>query len=251
MSSSRRIWVYHNNVWSKGSVSPQHAKKVLLDGHANPVSFAKKPTMPVKHNGRRNTKERAEVVPAKAVGPRPERFRVPVVQIEAVSYTRPGVIGDYAWQCDDEQQTDPTFGRALHVYNENMFQQMDKSRDGPGGGNAVARPYRSMGRSIGMPTGHYYGFTGLDDTCVGPNFELTAKEGIDMATDEIIMQVCDHPERYDKIYYCKNANDDEELIGMGIFHIEDETRRYITAKLKTLPSAIRKRAIDRRRAIRG
>ena len=39
-----------------------------------------------------------------------------------------------------------------------------------------------------------------------------------------------------KIYYCKNANDDEELIGMGIFNIEDQTRRYITAKLKTLPS---------------
>ena len=72
-----------------------------------------------------------------------------------------------------------------------------------------------------------------------------------MATDEIIMQVCDHPERYDKIYYCKNTNDDEELIGMGIFHIEDQARRYITAKLKTLPSAVRKRAIDRRRAIRG
>ena len=52
---------------------------------------------------------------------------------------------------------------------------------------------------------------------------------------------------YDMIYYCKNANDDEELIGMGIFNIEDQTRRYITAKLKSLPSAIRKRAIDRRR----
>ena len=67
------------------------------------------------------------------------------------------------------------------------------------------------------------------------------------------MQVCDHPGRYDKIYYmyCKNANDDEELIGIGIFNIEDETRRYITAKLKSLPSAIRQRAIDRRRAIRA
>jgi hypothetical protein len=47
------------------------------------------------------------------------------------------------------------------------------------------------------------------------------------------------------------ANDEHELIGMGIFHIEDQTRRYITTKLKTLPSAIQKRAIDRRRAIRG
>lgn len=66
------------------------------------------------------------------------------------------------------------------------------------------------------------------------------------------MQVCDHPGRYDKIYYCKNANDDEELIGMGIFHIEDNTRRYITAKLiRPCRLAIRKRAIDRRRATRA
>ena len=35
-----------------------------------------------------------------------------------------------------------------------------------------------------MPTGHYGGFTSLDEKCVGYNFELTAKEGIDMATDE-------------------------------------------------------------------
>ena len=46
-----------------------------------------------------------------------------------------------------------------------------------------------------MPTGHHGGFTSLDENCVGRDFELTAKEGIDMATDEIIMQVCDHPER--------------------------------------------------------
>ena len=38
---------------------------------------------------------------------------------------------------------------------------------------------------------------------------------------------------------------------MGIFHIEDTTRRYITAKLKSLPLVIQKRAIERRRAIRG
>ena len=65
------------------------------------------------------------------------------------------------------------------------------------------------------------------------------------------MQVCDIPSATTRFTTGKNANDEEELIGMGIFHIEDQTRRYITAKLKTLPSAIRKRAIDRRRAIRA
>ena len=92
MASSRRIWVYHNKVWSKGSVvagtSPQHVKKVLIDGHAKPVSLSKKPTMAVKHNDRRKTKERAEVLPTKAVGPRPERFRPPEIVIEAVAFTR-------------------------------------------------------------------------------------------------------------------------------------------------------------------
>ncbi len=249
------VIIYHfqiTKVWSKGSViagtSPQHAKKVLIDGHAKPVSLTKKPTMAVKHNDRRKTKERAEVLPTKAVGPRPERFRPPEIVIEAGAFTRPGTIGDYGWQLQPEQYHE--YGRALHVYNENMQQQNNKDSTLAGGGNAIARPFRQYGRSIGMPTGHYGGFRSLDEHCLGHNFNCTAKEGIDVATEEIVMQVCDNPERYDKIYYCKNANDDEELIGMGIFNIEDQTRRYITAKLKSLPAAIRKRAIDRRRATR-
>ena len=47
------------------------------------------------------------------------------------------------------------------------------------------------------------------------------------------------------------ADDEEELIGMGVFHIEDDVRRYITEKLRSLPQAIRKRAAERRRALRG
>ena len=246
----RRIWVYHNKVWHKGTVVCGGAKtSVLLDGNAKPILTGKKPTMAIKHNDKRTNKERAEILPTKAIGPRPERFRQPEIVVEAVAFTRPGTIGDYGWQLQPEQHQE--FGRALHVYNENMIQQTDKSSCFAGGGNAIARPHRQYGRSIGMPTGHHGGFQSLDEPVSGYGFDCTAKEGIDIATEEIVMQVCDNPERYDKIYYCKNANDDEDLIGMGIFHIEDTTRRYITAKLKTLPSIIQKRAIERRRAIRG
>ena len=239
MASSRRIWVYHNKVWSKGSViagtSPQHAKKVLIDGHAKPVSLTKKPTMAVKHNDRRKTKERAEVLPTKAVGPRPERFRPPEIVIEAVAFTRPGTIGDYGWQLQPEQYHE--YGRALHVYNENMQQQNNKDSTLAGGGNAIARPFRQYGRSVGMPTGHYGGFQSLDELCLGHNFNCTAKEGIDLATEEIVMQVCDNPGRYDKIYYCKNANDDEELIGMqGIYHLQHlKIRRGVTSPPSSRP----------------
>ena len=139
--------------------------------------------MAVKHNDRRKTKERAEVLPTKAVGPRPERFRPPEIVIEAVAFTRPGTIGDYGWQLQPEQYRE--FGRTLHVYNENMQQQNDKTSRCAGGGNAIARPFRQYGRSIGMPTGHYGGFQSLDELCLGHNFNCTAKEGIDLATEEI------------------------------------------------------------------
>ena len=52
-----------------------------------------------------------------------------------------------------------------------------------------------------MPTGHHGGFQSLDEVVSGSGFNCTAKEGIDIATEEIVMQVCDNPERYDKIYY--------------------------------------------------
>ena len=185
MPSSRRIWVYHNKVWSKGSVvAGTSPKKVLLDGHTKPVSMAKKPTMCVKHNDRRKIKERVEVLPTKAVGPRPERFRPPEIVIEAVAFTRPGTIGDYGWQLQPEQYHE--YGRTLHVYNENMHHQNDKKSCHAGGGNAIARPFRQYGRSIGMPTGCFGGFRSLDEHCLGHNFNCTAKEAIDLATEEIV-----------------------------------------------------------------
>ena len=55
--------------------------------------IGKKPTMSIKHNGKRPKNVRAEVIPTKAVSPRPERFRPLEIVVEAVAFTRPGTIG--------------------------------------------------------------------------------------------------------------------------------------------------------------
>ena len=251
-AAARRVWVYHQQGWHKATVERRTGGKtcVRIDGNARSVNVANKRIMPMKHNGRKAAKGRGEVLPRKpSGGARPERFRAPELIVEAVAYAGNNRHGDYRWQLRDEQLV--TYGKALHVYNENMYQQTDKTDHWPGAGNACARPYRQHGRAIGMPTGYAGGFQSLTELCEGPGFRCTAKEGIDTAADEIVEQVCDNPDRYDRIYYCKNAGDEEELIGMGVFHIEDDVRRYITEKLRSLPQAIRKRAAERRRALRG
>lgn len=250
--ASRRVWVRKDKAWHKGSLVARNKKtlRVRLDGAAASILVPKRETMPVKHNDK-HPKARAEVLPAKATGPRPARFRPTTVRVQALTFTGPGQIGDFGWQLSDKQQANPMFGRALHVYNENMHQQHDKSSNSPGGGNAVARPYRATGESIGMPTGWIGGFRSLDEKCTGPGFSCTAKEAIDSATDQIVAQVCENPDRYDTVFYCTNAEDEHELIGMGIFHIEEATRRYITRKLKELPREITTRERTTRRQMRG
>jgi hypothetical protein len=64
-----------------------------------------------------------------------------------------------------------------------------------------------------MPRGWNGGFTSLEQICVGSGYYCTAKEGIDTAAEEIVMQVCDHPDRYDRLMYCVN-NSGDTLIGM-------------------------------------
>ena len=118
-----------------------------------------------KHNGKRAFRVAAEVVPAKAHQPRPARFRAKTVEVKGVAFEGCNRHGDYGWHLQPQQQDDPKYGRALHIYNENMTQQNDKASTGPGAGNACARPHRAHGRAIGMPTGHYGGVSSMDEWC--------------------------------------------------------------------------------------
>ena len=250
---TKRVWVYHNKVWNKAEVvgtAPAGKVRVRKDGDATKtIDIAKKHTMAIKHNGRRATKTNSEVLPNKTSGERPSRYRPLEITIEQVAFTRPRAPGDYYWQLQPEQYRE--YGRTLHIYNENMDHQTDKMSCGAGGGNACARPFRQYGKSIGMPTGWHGGFRSLEESCVGTGYNCTAKEGIDMAAEEIVMQVYDNPDRYDRLMYCVNNNPGDTLIGMGIFNIEHETRSYITERIVSLPGAIRRRNYERRRAVRN
>ena len=202
--------------------------------------------MQVKHNGKRYHGGKSEVIRKKRVGPRPGRYHPPQLVVEAVNFQGSGCHGDYYWQLQDAQQKDPKYGRSLHIYNENMSQQNDKTSNTPGGGNACARPFRQCGRSIGIPTGHYGGFSGLDEHCHGNGYDCTAKEGIDLAIEEIISHVLNNPGRFERIYYCSEGKNNP-LIGTGIFNVEANTLNYITDKILSLPRAIYYRSVVNRR----
>ena len=97
------------------------------------------------------------------------------IVVEPVAFVGPNTHGDYGWQLEQ-----PEYDRVLHIYNENVSQQRDKASTSRGGGNAVARPYRSLGKAIGIPTGQGgQGFSSLEES-IGTGGE-TAKDVIDEA----------------------------------------------------------------------
>lgn len=247
MPEQRRVWVWYKQSWRKATAEgAMHGKtrRVRLDSDGSIVKSTR--VMPQKHNGRRRTYScKQEVVPMPRKGPRPPRFNPPRIVVEPVSFRAPGQHGDYHWQLAPQQSA--TYGDKLHVYNENVPQQRDKTDNNPGGGNAIARMYRSAGTAIGMPTGEYGGFASLDEPLA--NGAETAKDVIDEAIDEIEDHLLKNS-RFTTVYYCTNAKETDErkdLIGMGIFRIDRDVRLYITDKLKMLPSSVRNKYMDQRR----
>jgi hypothetical protein len=148
----------------------------------------------------------------------------------------------------------PEYKDVLHVYNENVTQQRDKTSTGAGGGNAIARPKRASGASIGMPTGDRGGFIALDEPMSDGNG--TAMAAIVVADQLFVDHVTHNPGRFRKIYYVVNnptrePDERKDLIDMGIFNIERNCRVYITDTLKELKHMIAKRAIENRRKLVG
>ena len=187
-------------------------------------------------------KSRGEVLPVKHVGARPARFVPPVLVVEPVWFQGCGRKGDYQYML-----TQPNH-RTLCIYNENLFQQRNKQSTTAGGGNACARPWRSEGSAIGIPTGQGVGYRSLDEP-IHSQVEETAKDTIGEAIDEIVNHVVANPTRFDTIHYSVNR-EGEELIGMGIFHIGEDVREYITKAIKALPAMIACQARANRRLIR-
>lgn len=230
--------------WVAATVVKAMAKTMTVRTAGVTLTVPHARTQKLKRLAPRRPSSGREVLPVKTAAPRPARASIPNIVVKAVAFTRPGTIGDYTFHLSPEQQRLPEYGRALHIYNENMYQQTNKHDNYAGGGNACARPHRPSGKAIGMPTGANGGFAALDEDT---GFGCTAKEAIDRATDEIVEQVCSSPDRYDTVYYCKNHNDPNELIGMGIFHVDLAVRSYITDKIRKLPRVVRDVAYANRR----
>ena len=242
MVHTSHVWIFDkkSNAWEKGSVVSGKGtfKKVMLKSG----KFLTGRTFPVKHNGRRAPSTSIEKMPPKRTGPRPGRFCVPKLKVDTVYFRRPNEHGDYAWQLRQS-----AYNSSLHVYNENLRQQRDKSDNFPGGGNACARPYRPTGKSIGVPTGGSYGgFSSLNEQIDSGG--AIVKDAIDESVKEIVDHVVENPGRFDTLYYCVNDPQREtdvrkDLIGMGIFNIGRDVRVYISEQLKEIPEKAKKRAI--------
>ena len=252
---ARCVWVFHNKAWHRGFVESVDAGKSVVNVGGKKITARK--TYPVKHNGRIRKHTGAERIPVRRTQGRPPRASPPVLTVEAVKFQGPERHGDYGWQL---QQTVEPYTKALHIYNENLMQQRDKLHNSPGGGNAVARPYRLTGQAIGIPTGQHGGYTSLNEI-IDPRFRWpgqetdateTAKDTIDEAINEIVDHLGDNSDRFDRIYYCVNSNESDprtDLIGAGIFafNLGRDVRVYITDQIKKLPIMAKRRYLDVRR----
>ena len=124
MVHSSLVWVFDkkSHEWKKGSIVSKKgvSNKVILK---NGTSLTGR-TFPVKHYGRRVSSSPTEKIPSKRTGPRPGRFRVPHLKVDTVYFRRPNEHGDYGWQLEQS-----AYDSSLHVYNENLEQQRDKSNN--------------------------------------------------------------------------------------------------------------------------
>ena len=184
---------------------------------------------------------RGEVIPSKRARLPPWRLPSPL-PVEGVTFEGPGKHGDYAYML--RESTDKDY---LHIYNENVYQWANKSDCSPGGGNACARPYRHSGKVVGIPTGESgAGFSSLEARSVTfPDY--TVEQIIDEALNEATALLLKG--KYKGIYFCVDPHD--QLLGTGIYRVDNAVRAYITKGIKSLPQRLRLSMYARRQAQRA
>jgi hypothetical protein len=140
-------------------------------------------------------------------------------QVIGTKFTKVGVYGDFDWMI-----TQPEYSDSLFIYNDNIeaFKNLNYRR--PGAGNAIIRPYRFKNppRAMPIPTGSRAegGFTELS-TNVKNDIDRSIREIKDVITKN----------NYKRVFYSAGS---DEIIGMSIFHVDYEVRKYITNELKSL-----------------
>jgi hypothetical protein len=148
------------------------------------------------------------------------------MEIIGTAYAGPHRYGDFAWMISQ-----PEYADALFIFNDNEGQFRAFRRDpgtgagcGPGGGNAIVRPYRCQDppRAAGIPTGDASGYPRLDEHARG-------------VIDEAIALISDLAAtgRYRHAFFSCDP-EDPDLLGTGIFEVGGDVRRYIVEQLRAL-----------------
>jgi hypothetical protein len=127
----------------------------------------------------------------------------------------------------------PTYGRALFVFNDNEEQFLAFLRGEPaglrrGGGNAVIRPFRATvpPRAAGVPTGRAgRGYDGLSPAVL---------RVLDRALDHVRELLATG--NYDTLYFSRSASG--PTLGTGIFEVAPEVRQYVYDGLRGLGDAV-------------
>ena len=142
-------------------------------------------------------------------------------EVTPTSYVGKGKLGDFAWM-----QVQPEYANALFVFNDNEEQFdafLDNSASGfmPGGGNAVARPWRHLepAKSAGIPTGkRNAGYPSL-----GPDVKAKIDQAL-LVVYELLVSG-----KYNKLIF--SADETLSTLGTGIFTVGEDVCKYVFTKL--------------------
>jgi hypothetical protein len=144
-----------------------------------------------------------------------------LVAVVPLVYNGQGCVGDFARMIEQ-----PTYGRALFVFNDNEEQFLAFLRGEPaglrrGGGNAVIRPFRATvpPRAAGVPTGRAgRGYDGLSPAVL---------RVLDRALDHVRELLATG--NYDTLYFSRSTSG--PTLGTGIFDVAPEVRQYVYDRL--------------------
>ena len=243
----RKVWVPTKGGWSKGLVKTT-GKRVQVQTKDGIVTCDVSKLLSQKHGGRVHKSMPTEVIPQYKAG-RPERFRVPDIKVQAVPFTGMRQHGDWGYHLGlyaGQDGIPPQYEGTLVIYNENLYQQRDKTNNFPGGGNAIARPMRPKGLAIGIPTGESGGFQSLSQVV---STGETVLDVINEAFEEIAQHILANLNRFHTIYYSEGTPGSKRL-GTRIFNVGDSVIGNITQRLLQLSQWINYRAISVRKSER-
>ena len=169
-----------------------------------------------------------------------------LITIVGTQFSPYKLMGNFGRMIEQLRDKEGIFN-ALIVFNDNTLQWEfaglnPTTQQGPGGGNAVVRPFECIGDSTGMPTGPFPNLK-CSYSVQFPHEETptmhTAKEIIDEQINRMIRIFLKYPNK-DTLYY--STESDSDRIGLGIFsgQVGDDVIDYISKRIQEIPPLVQK-----------